>query len=124
MRGQPFEVEGRLRQHHVDSLPLDDAEHRVGEARVGAGGDELERVAEMAADRALAHVGADEPHGSLPIRAQALQERGGAGRAGGGDEDGDVLHERSIRSAASWSRRRSFSSSSIARIVSPIRVPG
>ena len=36
----------------------------------------------------------------------------------------DVLQDRSIRSAASWSRRRSFSSSSIARIVSPIRVPG
>ena len=33
-------------------------------------------------------------------------------------------HERSIRSAASCSRRRSFSSSSIARIVSPMRVPG
>ena len=35
-----------------------------------------------------------------------------------------VLHERSIRSAASWSSRRSFSSSSIARIVWPIRSPG
>ena len=35
-----------------------------------------------------------------------------------------LRHERSIRSAASCSRRRSFSSSSIARIVSPMRVPG
>ena len=124
MRGEPFEVERRLRQDDVDALALDDVEHRVGEAGVGAGRDEVERVAEVAADRALAHVGADEPHRPLAVRAQALQERRRAGRARGGDEDGDVLHERSIRSAASWSRRRSFSSSSIARIVSPIRVPG
>ena len=124
VRRQPLEVEGGLRQHDVDALPLDDLEHRVGEARIGAGRDEVEGVAEVAADRPLAHVGADEPHRPLAVRAQPLQQRRRARRAGGGDEDGDVLHERSIRSAASWSRRRSFSSSSIARIVSPIRVPG
>ena len=124
MRGEALEVERRLRQDDVDALALDDLEHGVREARVGAGRDAVERVAEVAPDGALAHVGADEPDRALAVRAQALQERRGAGRARGADEDGDVLHERSIRSAASWSSRRSFSSSSIARIVSPMRVPG
>ena len=72
VRRQPFEVERGLRQDDVDALALDDVEHRVGEARVGAGGDGVERVAEMAADRPLAHVGADETHGPLAVRAQAL----------------------------------------------------
>ena len=124
VRCEPFEVEGRLRQDDVDAFLLDDRQDGVGEAGVGAGRNEVERVAEMAADRALAHVGADEPDPPLPVRPQPFQQRRGAGRAGRGDEDRDVLHERSIRSAASWSRRRSFSSSSMARIVSPIRVPG
>ena len=124
VRGEPLEVEGRLRQDAVDALALDDVEDRVREARIRAGRDEVERVAEVAADRALAHVGADEPHGPLAVRAQPLQQRRRPRRAGGGDEDGDLLHERSIRSSASWSRRRSFSSSSIARIVWPIRSPG
>ena len=124
VRGEPFEVEGRLRQDDVDSLALDDVQHRVGEAGVGAGGDEVEGIGEVPADRAPAHVGADDADAALAVRAQALQQRGRPGRAGRADEDGDVLQERSILSAASWSRRRSFSSSSIARIVSPMRVPG
>ncbi len=124
MRCQALEVERGLGEDDVDALALDDVEHRVGEAWIGAGGDSVERIAEMAADRPLAHVGADEPYGSLAVLAQALQERCRAGSSGGGDEDGDVLHERSILSAASCSSRRSFSSSSIARIVSPMRVPG
>ena len=124
MLGEPGEVERGLRQDDVDALALDDVEHRVGEAGIRAGGHQVERVAEVAADRALAHVGADEADGALAVLAQRVQERGRARRARRADEDGDVLHERSIRSAASWSRRRSFSSSSMARIVSPIREPG
>ncbi len=124
MRGEAFEVERRLRQDDVDALALDDVEHGIREAGVGACRHAVKRIAEVVADRALAHVGADEPDRPLAVRAQALQERSGSGRPRGRDEDGDVLHERSIRSAASWSSRRSFSSSSIARIVSPMRVPG
>ncbi len=124
MRGEPLEIERGLRQDDVDALTLDDVEHRVREAGIGARRDSVERVGEVAADGALAHVSADDADGPLAVRAQALEQRGGAGRSRRRDEHGHVLHERSIRSAASWSRRRSFSSSSIARIVSPMRVPG
>ena len=87
--GQALEVERRLRQHGVDALALDDLEHRVGEAGVRAGRDEVERVAEVAADRALGHVRADEPHLALAVLAQPAQQRRRAGGARGGDEDGD-----------------------------------
>jgi hypothetical protein len=41
----------------------------------------MERVAEMLADRALRHVGADEPYFTLAVLPQSAHERGGAGRA-------------------------------------------
>ena len=82
--GQPLEVERRLRQDGVDALALDDLEDRVREAGVGAGRHEVERVAEVPADRALGHVRADEAHLALAVLAQRAQERGGAGRARGG----------------------------------------
>ena len=81
MRGEPVEVERRLRQHGVHALALDDVEHRVGEARVRARRHEVERVAEVAADGALAHVGADEPDLALAVLAQRAQQRRRARRA-------------------------------------------
>ena len=108
VRGEPCEVERRLRQHGVDALALDDLEHRVREAGIGARRDEMERVAEVPPDRALRHVRADEAHLALAVLAQRAQQRRGAGRAGGGDEHRDRrLMPRSIRSSASCSRRRS-----------------
>ena len=67
MLGQALEVEGRLRQDRVDVLLLGDLQHRVRERRVRARRDDVERIAEMAADRAFAHVGADEPHLALAV---------------------------------------------------------
>ena len=67
---EPFEVERRLRQDRVGALALGDLAHRGGERRVGARRHEVERVAEVPADRALAHVGADEPHLALAVLAQ------------------------------------------------------
>ena len=61
---------------------------------------------------------------ALAVLAQRAHERGGARRAGRRDEDREVLHVRSIRSAASRSRSRSRSASSIACIVSRIVSPG
>ena len=94
-----------------------------GNAGVGAAGDDVERVAEVAADRALAHVGADEAHLALAVRAQRMQQRGRARRARRGDHDGDRLHERSILSFRRCSRRaaRSLSrnDSIDSRIVAP-----
>ena len=78
MLGEAFEVERRLGQDAVGALALDDRADRVGEARVGAGGDEVEGVAEVAADRALGHVGADEAHLALAVLAQPAQQRRGA----------------------------------------------
>ena len=83
VRGEACEVEGRLGEHHVHALALDDVEHRVGEAGVRARGHQVERVTEVPTDRALAHVGADEPYLALAVLAQPAQQRGCAGRAGG-----------------------------------------
>ena len=124
MRREPFEIEGGLRQDDVHALPLDDGEHRVGEARIRARRDEVEGVAEVAADGALAHVRADEPDLPLAVLAQRPQERRRPRRPGGGHEHRDVLHARSILSAARRSRSRCCSAASIARIVSPIVSPG
>ena len=124
MRREAVEVERGLRQHRVHVLALDDVQHGIREARVRPRRHEVERVAQVPSDRALAHVGADEPNLALAVLAQPAQQRGAAGRARGGHEDGDRLHERSIRSAARRSRSSSRSASSIARIVSPIRAPG
>ena len=93
-----------------------------GNDGIGARRHEVERVAEVPPDRALAHVGADEPHLALAVLAQRVQERGGAGRARGGDHDRDRLHVRSILSARRCSSRASRSASRNARIVSPIVV--
>ena len=65
---EPFEVERRLRQDRVDALARRNVQHRVGECRIGAGRNEMERVAQMPADGALAHVGADEPNLALAVR--------------------------------------------------------
>ena len=89
MLGEALEVERRLGQHAVGALPLDDRADRVGEAGVGARRDEVERVAQMAPDRALGHVRADEAHLALAVLAQAAEQRRGAGGARGGDDDGD-----------------------------------
>ena len=103
MRREPFQVERGLREHDVDALALDDVEHGVGEGGVGAGRNAMEGVAEVAADRPLAHVGPDQAHGSLAVCAQAFQERRGAGRAGGADEDGDGLQASHRSSSGRWS---------------------
>ena len=95
---------------------------RVGEARVGARRDEVERVAEVAADRALGHVRADEADVALAVLAQGAEQRGRPGRARGGDEDG--RHVRSIRSLARCVSRASRSASRNASIVSRIVSPG
>ena len=87
--GQPFQVERRLRQDRVDALALGDREHRVRERRIGSARNDVERVAEVTANRALAHVGADEPHLALAVLAQRLQERRRARRSRSGDHDGD-----------------------------------
>ncbi len=126
VRCEALEIEGGLRQDDVDALLLDDLEDRVGEARVGSCGDEVERVAEVPSHRALGHVRADETHVALAVLAERPQERRRARRAGGGDEHGrgPQGHVRSILSSASCSSRRSRSASSIARIVSPMVEPG
>ena len=84
----------------------------------------MERVAEVAADGALAHVRADQPDLALAVLAQRPQERRRPRRPGGGHEHRDALHARSILSAARRSRSRCCSAASIARIVSPIVSPG
>ena len=76
--GEPFEVERRLRQDRGGALALGDLADRGGERGVGAGRHEVERVAEVPADRALAHVGADEAHLALAVLAQRAQQRGRA----------------------------------------------
>ena len=73
--GEALEVERRLGQDAVGALALDDRADRVGEARVGARGDEVEGVAEVPADGALGHVRADEPHLALAVLAQAAEQR-------------------------------------------------
>ena len=97
--------------------------HGSDEAGIVAGRDELERVAEVASDRALAHVGADDAYVALAVLAQRPHERRRARRARGSEQNRDRLHERSIRSSASWRRRASRSASSIDSIVSRIRAP-
>ena len=47
---------------------------------------EVEGVGEVAADRALGHVGADDPDLALAVLPQRAHQRGGAGRAAGRDE--------------------------------------
>ncbi len=120
---EPFEIERRLRQDRVDAFSLRDLEHRVGKRRIGAGGHDVERVAEVAADRALAHVGADEPHGALAVLAQPAQQRGRARRARRRHHDRQQLHERSIlscRISSSRAARSAVRNDSIdSRIVSP-----
>ena len=121
--GEPFEVERRLGQHCRCALALGDFADRVRKARVGTGGDEVESVAEVPADRALAHVGADEPDLALAVRAQRVEERCRPGSARRGHDDGERLHSRSIRSARRCSRRAARSASRNVRIVSPIVEP-
>ncbi len=123
-RGEPRQVERRLRQYGVHALPTADVEHCVCEAGVRAGRDEVERVAEMPADRPLGHVGTDQADRPLPVLTEPAQERRRAGRARRRYEDRRRAHDRSIRSSASWASRRSRSAFSIARIVSPIVAPG
>ena len=124
--GEPFQVERRLRKDDVDGLVFDDLEDGVGEARVRAGRDAVEGVAEVPADGAFRHVGADESDLAFAVLAQPAQEGGCAGRAGRGDEQRNrpKRHERSILSSASCPSRRSRWASSIARIVCPIVSPG
>ena len=127
MRGEPLEVERGLRQDDVDALALDDVEHGVGEAGIGAGRHEVERVAEVASDRALGHVRADEAHLALAVLAQPAQQRRRPGRARGGDEHGDraqAQRQQVDPSLGELRERRSRSASSIARIVCPIVEPG
>ena len=76
---------------------------RVGEPGIGAGRHEVERVAEVAADRALGHVRPDEPHLALAVLAQRAQQRRRPGRAGCRDENGQRPH-RSRNSRAQSSR--------------------
>src|SRR2546421_7827913 len=83
----------------------------------------MERVAEALADRALRHVGADEPHVPLAVLAQRAEERSRPGRPRRRDENGDRLHERSIRSSASCCRPSSRLASSIECIDWPIVAP-
>jgi hypothetical protein len=89
VRGEPLEIERRLREDDVDVFALDDRAHRIGKPRFGARGHEVEGVAEVPADGSLGHVGADEAHIALPVPAQRAQERRRAGSAGRGDEHGD-----------------------------------
>src|SRR5581483_5667174 len=55
---------------------------------------------EVAPDRELGHVRADEPDRALAVLAQRAEERGRPGRAAGGDEDRQRLHERPPTPAA------------------------
>ncbi len=86
-RRQVVQVVRRLRQDDVDALLLDELEQRVGKGRVRTGWDEMERVAEVAADRTLGHVHADEADLLLAVLAQRPQEPCRSGRAARGDED-------------------------------------
>jgi hypothetical protein len=119
---RPFQVERGLRQHDVDALALDDLEHRVGEAGIGAGRDEWNASQRWRpTDRSLMS-GADEPHMSLAVRPQALS----ASAAVPGAPDAERGRSRPSREVDPVRRELveaagSFSSSSIARIVSPIR---
>jgi hypothetical protein len=64
-----MEVEGRLREDDVDTLPRDDVEHRVGEAGVRPGRHEVERVAQMPAHRPFRHVCPDQADVALAVLA-------------------------------------------------------
>ena len=85
---------------------------------------DVKRVAQVAPHRELRHVRSHDAHAPLAVLAQRTHERRGARRPRRRDEDREVLHERSIRSAASRSRSRSRSASSIECIVSRIVPPG
>ena len=89
VRGEALEVERRLGQDDVDPLPLDDLAHRVRKARVGTGGNDVERVAEMAPDGALRHVRPDQAQVALAVPAEGAEQRRGSRRARGRDEHGD-----------------------------------
>ena len=78
MLGQALEIERRLGQDAVGALGLDDRADGGGEAGIGAGRDEVEGVAEVPADGALGHVGADEPQLALAVLAQPAEQRRGA----------------------------------------------
>jgi hypothetical protein len=56
-----------LWQHRVDALLLDDVAQHGCEVPVVAGRHERERVAHVAAYRAPAEVGADDPHVALAV---------------------------------------------------------
>ena len=86
---EALEIERRLGQDAVGALGLHDRADGGGEAGIRAGRDDVEGVAEVPADGALGHVGADEPELALAVLAQPAEERSGAGRARGGDDDGD-----------------------------------
>ena len=86
-RGEARQVVARLRQHDGRAVAAAEVEHRVGVAGVAARRHELEGVAQVAADGALLHVGADQPHLALAVGAQLAQERRGAGAADGRDVD-------------------------------------
>ena len=93
----------------TDVLAPADLQHRVGEAGVAAGRNQLEHVAEVTPDRALGHVHPDDADFPLLDGAQRPDQRGGAGAAHGGDEDVERLRhrganrsgERSLRGAVS-----------------------
>jgi len=63
------QVVRRLGQDDFDALLLDEREQRVGEGRVGAARDEVERVAEVATDRPVGHVHADQANLPLAVLA-------------------------------------------------------
>jgi hypothetical protein len=123
-RCEPGQVVRRLRQHCVDAFALGHLGHRVGEPRVVARGHDVKRIAQVPSYRELRHIGPHDAHATLAVLAQCPHERRSARRPRGRDEDGEVLHERSIRSAASRSRSCSRCASSIECIVSRIVSPG
>ena len=77
--GEPLEIERRLGQHAVGALALDDRADGGGEVRIRARRDDVEGVAEVPADGALGHVGADEPKLALAVLAEPAEQGSGAG---------------------------------------------
>src|SRR5207248_4795558 len=122
--GERQQLEGRLRQDGVDPLEPADLDERVGEAGVAPRRNEVEGVAEVAADRQLGHVGADETHFALAVLAQRPDQCRAARDPRRRQENRQRPHVKSIRSSASRARSRSRSASSIASIVSRIVAPG
>ncbi len=124
VRGEPLEVERRLRQHGVHALALADREDRVGEAGVGAG---RTRWNASQSCRPIERSDMSVPTSRTRRSPFSRSPRRSAAVPGAPEAETRTVrssHERSIRSSASSSRRLSRSASSIARIVSPIVSPG